>query len=61
MTNDIDPRFSIARTYDALRKAGKPHADFEAELNACTSPQDALRICVKWRELALKTENEVNS
>jgi hypothetical protein len=50
MTRDIDPRFSIARTYDALRQAGIDHADFENELNACQSPTDAMRICIKWRE-----------
>lgn len=47
---DIDPRFSIARTYDVLRQAGIDHAEFEKELNNCDSPQDAMRICLKWRE-----------
>lgn len=56
MTNDIDPRFSIARTYEVLRKAGKDYADFERELNECQNPRQALQCCVKWRELALKTE-----
>lgn len=52
MMGNIDPRFSIARTYEALRKAGKDYADFEKELNACESPQDAIKICLKWREKA---------
>jgi hypothetical protein len=50
MSRDIDPRFSIARTYDVLRQAGIDHAEFEAELNSCQSPNDAVRICIKWRE-----------
>jgi hypothetical protein len=48
----IDPRFSIARTYEALRKAGIDHAEFEKELNACESPNHAVKICIKWREKA---------
>jgi hypothetical protein len=48
----IDPRFSIARTYEALKKAGIDHAEFEKELNACESPNHAVKICIKWREKA---------
>jgi hypothetical protein len=50
-TRDIDPRFSIARTYDFLNKGGIDVKDFEAELMECESPFEALRVCLKWREI----------
>jgi hypothetical protein len=50
----VDPRFSIARTYDVLEKAGLNIASFESELNNCTGPENALEICAKWRNIASK-------
>jgi len=50
----VDPRFAIARTYDALEKAGLDIKSFENELNNCTGPDNALEICAKWRNMASK-------
>ena len=46
----MDPRYAMADTYDALKNAGISHREFETEINNCTGPEDALRICYKWQE-----------
>ena len=48
----MDPRFSMARTYEALDKAGMSSKGFEDEINQCTGPENALEICKKWRKIA---------
>ncbi len=51
-SRDIDPRFAIARTYEAIGTAGLDFKEFEAELNSCNSPNEAVKLCLKWREKA---------
>jgi hypothetical protein len=49
--NDMDPRTLMARVYRELHNDEIKTAEFEAEINNCTGPDDAIEIC--WRYLKI--------
>lgn len=48
----MDSRRIIAETYDKLDAAGISYKEFEAELNNCDGPEDAIHICYKFQSAA---------
>lgn len=56
MRDVLDPRFSMAITYQALEDAGMSFKEFEAELAQADGSYMALSICHKWAEKARKVK-----
>lgn len=55
--NDVlDPRFSMAITYQALEDAGMSFKEFEAELAQADGPWNAMAICGEWARKARKVK-----
>ncbi len=48
----MDPRLFMAKVYKALRGDAEQTKAFEAEINNCQGPDDAIRICTKYLALA---------
>lgn len=49
---EVDPRFTMARVYKALRGNDELTNQFTTEINNCDGPADAIKICMKYLSLA---------
>jgi hypothetical protein len=47
----MDPRLFMAKVYDKFHNDPTTTAKFEAEINNCSGPDDAIRICVEYLAL----------
>jgi hypothetical protein len=47
----MDPRLFMAKVYEKFRNDSETTARFESEINNCTGPDDAIRICVEYLAL----------
>jgi hypothetical protein len=48
---EMDPRLFMAKVYDKFRNDSETTARFESEINNCSGPDDAIRICVEYLAL----------
>ncbi len=48
----MDPRLYMAKVYKALRGDAEKTKAFEAEINNCQGPDDAISICLRYLAVA---------
>jgi len=48
---EMDPRLFMAKVYDKFRNDSETTARFQSEIDNCSGPDDAIRICVEYLAL----------